>query len=68
MRLLAVADDYEALTSDRPSRAAKGSDEALELMRADVPVRLDPESFGALEGLLAGSADHAWSWSAVAPG
>ena len=68
MRMLAVADVYEALTSDRPYRSAKSSDEALDLMRADVPGRLDPESFAALEGLLAGSGDQAWSWSAVAPG
>jgi len=53
MRLLAVADVYEALTSDRPYRRAWSSAEALAIMRADVPGRLDPESFAALERLLA---------------
>ena len=53
MRLLAVADVYEALTSERPYRAALSSDEALAVMRADVPDRLDREAFAALERLLA---------------
>ena len=52
MRLLAVADVYEALTSDRPYRPALSSDDALAIMRADVPARLDPEAFAALERLL----------------
>ena len=37
MRVLAVADVYEALTSARPYRPAKSSAEALEVMRPDVP-------------------------------
>ena len=37
MRLLAVADVYEALTSERPYRRAMRSDEALAIIRADVP-------------------------------
>jgi putative nucleotidyltransferase with HDIG domain len=53
MRLLAVADVYEALTSDRPYRAALSSDDALAVIRADVPARLDGEVFRALERLLA---------------
>jgi HD-GYP domain-containing protein (c-di-GMP phosphodiesterase class II) len=52
MRLLAVADVYEALTSDRPYRSALTSDDALAVMRADVPARLDGEAFWALERLL----------------
>ena len=44
MRLLAVADVYEALTSDRPYRRALSSDEALAIMRSDVPERLDREA------------------------
>jgi HD-GYP domain-containing protein (c-di-GMP phosphodiesterase class II) len=52
MRMLAVADVYEALTSDRPYRPARSSDQALEIIRAEVPERLDPEVFAALEGLL----------------
>ena len=51
MRMLAVADVYEALTSDRPYRAALSPDDALELMRAEVPGRIDREAFSALERL-----------------
>jgi HD-GYP domain-containing protein (c-di-GMP phosphodiesterase class II) len=53
MRLLAIADVYEALTSDRPYRGALSSNEALAIMRAEVPARLDREAFAALERLLA---------------
>jgi HD-GYP domain-containing protein (c-di-GMP phosphodiesterase class II) len=52
MRILAVADVYEALTSARPYRPAKGSAEALEVMRPDVPRRLDRDAFYALEAVL----------------
>jgi HD-GYP domain-containing protein (c-di-GMP phosphodiesterase class II) len=52
MRVLAVADVYEALISDRPYRPAYPWYEALELVRADVPQRLDPRAFAALESLL----------------
>jgi HD-GYP domain-containing protein (c-di-GMP phosphodiesterase class II) len=52
MRVLAVADVYEALISDRPYRSAYPWHEALELMRPDVPHRLDPRAFAALEELL----------------
>jgi putative nucleotidyltransferase with HDIG domain len=51
-RLLAMADVYEALTSERPYRPARTSREALEIIRADVPERLDPEAFAVLERLL----------------
>jgi HD-GYP domain-containing protein (c-di-GMP phosphodiesterase class II) len=54
MRLLAVADVYEALTSDRPYRRALRSDEALGVMRGDVPARLDARAFAILGELLAG--------------
>jgi HD-GYP domain-containing protein (c-di-GMP phosphodiesterase class II) len=53
MRLLAVADVYEALTSDRPYRPAVRPDHALRLMREEVPGRIDPEAFSALEALAA---------------
>ena len=56
MRLLAIADVYEALTSDRPYRRAHSSDGALAIMRREVPERLDREAFSALERLLAGTA------------
>ena len=52
MRVLAVTDVYEALTADRPYRPASSSERALEIMRTDVPRRLDPDAFAALETLL----------------
>ena len=52
MRVLAIADVYEALVSDRPYRPAYPPQAALELMLADVPHRLDPEAFAALETLV----------------
>jgi putative nucleotidyltransferase with HDIG domain len=51
MRILALADVYEALVSDRPYRRAYYPDDAIELMRSDVPLRLDPDAFAALEAL-----------------
>jgi HD-GYP domain-containing protein (c-di-GMP phosphodiesterase class II) len=53
MRLLAVADVYEALTSERPYRPALRSEAALRIIRADVPDRLDREAFTALARVLA---------------
>ena len=53
MRVLAVADVYEALTAERPYRPAMTSDEALATMRREVPYRLDSDVFAALEALLA---------------
>jgi HD-GYP domain-containing protein (c-di-GMP phosphodiesterase class II) len=52
MRALAVADVYDALTSERPYRPAHSSDRALEVLRAEAPRRLDPDAVGALEALL----------------
>ncbi len=52
MRILAVADVYEALTAERPYRSAYSAERALEIMRTDVPRRLDHDAFGALETLL----------------
>jgi HD-GYP domain-containing protein (c-di-GMP phosphodiesterase class II) len=49
MRVLAVADVYEALTSERPYRSACSPDRALEIMRSEVPRRLDHDAFAALE-------------------
>ena len=48
MRVLAVADVYAALTAERPYRPAYAPQRALELMRADVPQRLDGDAFTAL--------------------
>jgi HD-GYP domain-containing protein (c-di-GMP phosphodiesterase class II) len=57
MRLLALADVYEALTSERPYRRAMSSDEALAVIRADVPERLDPDAFAMLGHVLADEPD-----------
>jgi HD-GYP domain-containing protein (c-di-GMP phosphodiesterase class II) len=55
MRVLAVADVYDALTSPRPYRPARSSDQALEILAAEAPRRLDPDAVRALETLLAGA-------------
>ena len=52
MRVLAVADVYEALTAERPYRPPYAAERALEIMRIDVPGRLDGDAFAALEQLL----------------
>jgi HD-GYP domain-containing protein (c-di-GMP phosphodiesterase class II) len=57
MRLLAVADVYEALTSERPYRPALSSADALAVVRSDVPARLDPDAYSALERLV-GDDEH----------
>jgi HD-GYP domain-containing protein (c-di-GMP phosphodiesterase class II) len=49
MRVLAVADVYEALTADRPYRPAWSPDRALEIIRLDVPRRLDHDAFEVLD-------------------
>jgi HD-GYP domain-containing protein (c-di-GMP phosphodiesterase class II) len=51
MRLLAVADVYEALTSERPYRRAMTSEQALRIIRADAPHALDRDAADALAGL-----------------
>ncbi|HTX29832.1 MAG TPA: HD-GYP domain-containing protein [Solirubrobacteraceae bacterium] len=43
MRVLAVADVYEALTADRPYRGPLPAEAALAIIDRDVPERLDPE-------------------------
>jgi HD-GYP domain-containing protein (c-di-GMP phosphodiesterase class II) len=61
MRVLAVADVYEALTADRPYRPAWSSEDALAIIRLDVPRRLDHDAFDALDSgeALAASPDTA---------
>jgi HD-GYP domain-containing protein (c-di-GMP phosphodiesterase class II) len=51
MRLLAVADVYEALTSERPYRHAMSSAQALDIVSSEVPHRLDPAASAALQEL-----------------
>jgi putative nucleotidyltransferase with HDIG domain len=52
MRVLAVADVYEAVTSERPYRAAKTSAQALEILRSEAPTQLDARAVAALDDLL----------------
>jgi HD-GYP domain-containing protein (c-di-GMP phosphodiesterase class II) len=52
MRVLAVADVYEALISERPYRPAHTPEQALEMIRGDVPLRLDADAFEALNALV----------------
>ena len=49
MRVLAVADVYEALTADRPYRGPMAPEEALGIIDRDVPDRLDADVRDALE-------------------
>src|SRR4051794_18454685 len=44
MRILAVADVYEALTCERPYRPALSREDALDIVLAQAPHSLDPES------------------------
>jgi HD-GYP domain-containing protein (c-di-GMP phosphodiesterase class II) len=46
--MLAVADVVDALTADRPYRAAMPIAKALEIMAADVDAAFDPACFAAL--------------------
>lgn len=54
MRVLAVADVYEALTAQRPYRAPLPVHEALAIIDRDVPHRLDGDVRNALAGQIAG--------------
>lgn len=54
MRVLAVADVYEALTADRPYREALPPAAALDIIARDVPHSLDAQAFAALRRLVAG--------------
>ena len=56
MRVLAVADVYEALTAERPYRPAWSPDRALEIIGLDVPQRLDQDAFAALKHGVASAA------------
>ena len=58
MRVLAVADIYEALTADRPYRAPLPPQEALAIIDRDVPERLDAEARWAL-GIYVGEPEAA---------
>jgi putative nucleotidyltransferase with HDIG domain len=52
MRVLAVADVFEALTSARPYRPAMSVETALGILRADAPARLDADAVEALADMV----------------
>ena len=52
-RIVSVADVFDALTADRPYRAAMPVEKALAIMREDVGRAFDPACFAALERSLA---------------
>src|SRR4051812_6111282 len=51
-RVLAVADVYEAVTSERPYRPAMSSKQALAILREQAPHRLDADACAALTDLV----------------
>ena len=51
-RIVSVADVFDALTADRPYRAAMPVPKALAIMREDIGRAFDPECFAALERAL----------------
>jgi HD-GYP domain-containing protein (c-di-GMP phosphodiesterase class II) len=52
-RIVAVADVFDALTADRPYRAAMPVAQAFDIMRAETGTKLDPTCFAALERAIA---------------
>lgn len=52
-RIVSVADVFDALTADRPYRAAMSTELALDIMRKDVGAAFDPACFAALETAVA---------------
>ena len=52
-RIVSLADVFDALTADRPYRAAMSTQAALEIMAPDVGTSFDPQLFAALEAALA---------------
>jgi HD-GYP domain-containing protein (c-di-GMP phosphodiesterase class II) len=59
VRVLAVADVYEALTADRPYRGPMPVEKALDIVSWEVPGRLDRAAFSALESWLGRSTEPA---------
>jgi putative nucleotidyltransferase with HDIG domain len=51
-RLLAVADQYEALTAIRPYRGALAPEKALEILRSEVGTGIDPLAYEALRAIV----------------
>src|SRR4051794_14115760 len=66
-RTLAVADVFEALTADRPYRAALTAGDALAAMRRDVGAAFSPEHFAGLEAWVEGAAPFVATVAEPAP-
>lgn len=52
-RIITACDFFDALTADRPYRAAMPTGKALDIMRGEVGQAVDPQVFAALEQLVA---------------
>jgi HD-GYP domain-containing protein (c-di-GMP phosphodiesterase class II) len=68
MRVLAVADVFEAITSARPYRPARDVETALGILRADAPARLDGDAVEALAQVLVPRAAAAYARAPRAAG
>jgi HD-GYP domain-containing protein (c-di-GMP phosphodiesterase class II) len=53
-RIITLCDFYDALTADRPYRAAMPTERALAVMAGEVGTALDPEGFEALTAMVSG--------------
>ena len=65
-RILLVADAFDAITSDRPYRAAQSQDEALQELRRNAGCQFDPRCVDALEEYLTDTGMHTPVQEAVA--
>lgn len=67
-RIIAVADTFEALTSDRPYRKALSQDEAIDVIRAGASTQFDPDVTQLFLRLMNDELQHAitpsYSWAA----
>ncbi len=64
-RIIAVADTFDAITSERPYRGASAHKKAMDILREEAGSRLDPDVVRAFCGHYAGRAPIAL-WAAVA--
>ena len=64
-RVIAVADTFDALTSNRPYRAGCRHKKALDILRAEAGTQLDPDAVAAFLSYYSGRRALPW-WSAVA--
>lgn len=58
-RIITVCDFYDALTADRPYRAAMPVDEALAVMESEVGRAIDGDCFATLRDIVTGSPEAA---------